>query len=343
MVDLRSLFPDELRDVLAPLNLPAYRAKQIFDWLQRRGAQSAGEMTNLPKELRAQLGENFFISSCEIIRKQQSKTGARKYLFRLHDGETIESVVMRYTYGCSICVSTQAGCKMACAFCASGQHGFTRDLLPGEMLAQIQTAQRDIGETISHVVLMGMGEPLDNYENTVKFLRLATHPEGLNIGQRKISLSTCGLVPQIDQLAGEHLGITLSVSLHAPNDELRGRLMPVNKAYPIKALLAACKQYAKNTGRRISFEYALLRDVNDSPEHAKELASRLKGLLCHVNLIPANPVPELGFHRSKPERVRVFQELLEKSGLAVTVRRSLGGDIDAACGQLRHQMLDFRC
>ena len=334
MVDLRSLFPDELRETLALLRLPAYRTKQIFDWLQRRGAQSAGEMANLPKELRAQLEEQFFISSCEIVRKQQSTSGARKYLFRLRDGERIESVVMRYTYGYSICVSTQAGCKMACAFCASGQHGFTRDLLPGEMLAQIHAAQTDLGQAISHIVLMGMGEPLDNYGNTVKFLRLATHPEGLNIGQRKISLSTCGLVSRIEQLAGERLGVTLSVSLHAPNDELRDELMPVNKAYPIKALLAACGRYAKATGRRISFEYALLRGVNDSPGHARELASRLKGLLCHVNLIPANPVPELGFHRSKPEQVRAFQGILEQAGLTVTVRRSLGGDIAAACGQL---------
>jgi len=335
MSDLRSLFPDELREALAPLQLPDYRANQIFDWLQRRGAGSAGEMTNLPKDLRAQLEENFFLSSCEILRRQQSASGACKYLFRLHDGQAIESVVMRYSYGYSVCVSTQAGCRMACAFCASGQHGFTRDLLPGEMLAQIHAAQNDLGESISHVVLMGMGEPLDNYGNTVKFLRLATHPEGLNIGQRKISLSTCGLVPRIDRLAGERLGVTLSVSLHAPNDALRDRLMPVNRAYPIQALLAACGRYAKATGRRISFEYALLRDVNDSRACAKELAQKLKGTLCHVNLIPANPVPALGFRRSKPEQVRVFQDSLEKSGLAVTVRRSLGGDIDAACGQLK--------
>ena len=335
MLDLRSLFPDELREALVPLNLPNYRTKQIFDWLQRRGAQTAGEMTNLPKDLRAQLEKDFFIASCEVIRKQESKTGTRKYLFRLHGGEMIESVLMRYSYGYSICVSTQAGCKMACAFCASGQHGFTRDLLPGEMLAQAHAAQNDLGETISHVVLMGMGEPLDNYDHTVKFLRLATHPEGLNIGRRKISLSTCGLVPQMDKLAGERLGVTLSVSLHAPNDALRDRLMPVNKAWPIAELLAACGRYAKATGRRVSFEYALLRDVNDSPACAAELASKLKGMLCHVNLIPANPVPELGFHRSKPERVRAFQEVLEQAGLAVTVRRSLGGDIDAACGQLK--------
>ena len=341
MTDLRSLFPDELREALAPLHLPGYRAKQIFDWLQRRGAGTAGEMTNLPKDLRIRLEEEFFISSCEIVRRQISSSGARKYLFQLHNAEngvsrqSVESVLMRYSYGTSVCVSTQAGCKMACAFCASGQHGFIRDLLPGEMLAQIHAAQNDLGEAISHVVLMGMGEPLDNYGNTVKFLRLATHPEGLHIGQRKISISTCGLVPQIDRLAGEGLGVTLSVSLHAPDDALRSRLMPVNRAYPMVELLAACGRYAKATGRRVSFEYALLRDVNDSQAQAKELANKLKGILCHVNLIPANPVPELGFHRSKPEQVRAFQGILEQAGLAVTVRRSLGGDIDAACGQLR--------
>ncbi|MDR2687678.1 MAG: 23S rRNA (adenine(2503)-C(2))-methyltransferase RlmN [Oscillospiraceae bacterium] len=335
MADLRSLYPDELQSALAPLRLPDYRARQIFDWLQRRGAQSAGEMTSLPKGLRAQLEQDCQISSCEILSKQVSASGARKYLFRLHDGQAIESVLMRYAYGYSACVSTQAGCRMACAFCASGQQGFTRDLLPGEMLAQVQAAQRDLGEAVSHIVLMGMGEPLDNYGNTVKFLRLASHPEGLNVGRRKISLSTCGLVPQIDRLAGERLGVTLSVSLHAPNDGLRDRLMPVNRAYPVGELLAACGRYAKATGRRVSFEYALLRGVNDKPEHARELAGRLKGMLCHVNLIPANPVPGLGFHRSAPEQARVFQETLEKSGLAVTVRRSLGGDIAAACGQLR--------
>ena len=335
MLDLRSLFPYELRAALAPFHLPDYRVRQIFDWLQRRGAQKAGEMTNLPKELRERLAKEAFISSCEIARRQLSDDGARKYLFRLHDGEHIECVVMRYTYGYSVCVSTQAGCRMACAFCASGQHGLQRDLLPGEMLAQIHAAQSDLGETISRVVLMGMGEPLDNYDNTLQFLRLAGHPEGLQIGQRKISLSTCGLVPKIDQLANERLGVTLSVSLHAPNDELRSKLMPVNRAYPIGELLAACGRYAKATGRRISFEYALLRGVNDKVEHAHELAARLKGLLCHVNLIPANPVPALGFHRSRAEQVRAFQEILEQNGLTVTVRRSLGGDIDAACGQLR--------
>ena len=291
-------------------------------------------MTNLPKDLRTRLSQDFFMASCGIVQKQVSQSGARKYLLHLHDGESIECVVMRYAYGYSVCVSTQAGCKMACAFCASGQHGFTRDLSSGEMLAQVHAAQNDLGESISHIVLMGMGEPLDNYENSVKFLRLASHSEGLHISQRKISISTCGLVPEIDQLAGEHLGVTLSVSLHAPNDALRDQLMPVNKAYPIGALLAACGRYAKATGRRVSFEYALFRDVNDNPAHAKALASKLKGMLCHVNLIPANPVPELGFARSQPERVRAFQEILEQAGLAVTVRRSLGGDIDAACGQL---------
>ena len=337
------MHPEELQSALAPLSLPAYRAKQIFDWLQRRGAQSAGEMTNLPMDLRTRLTQDFFIASCEIAKKQESASGVRKYLFRLYDGECIESVVMRYSYGYSVCVSTQAGCKMACAFCASGRHGFTRDLLPGEMLAQVHAAQRDIGEAVSHIVLMGMGEPLDNYGNTLQFLRLVSHPEGLNIGQRKISLSTCGLVPQIDRLAGERLGLTLSVSLHAPNDAIRDRLMPINRRYPLEELLAACRRYAEATGRRVSFEYVLFAGVNDSEACAGELARKLKGmqcngtLHCHVNLIPANALPDREFRRSGSETIRAFQGILEKSGIAVTVRRSLGTDIDAACGQLRRQ------
>lgn len=340
MTDLRSLLPEELESALTPLGLPGYRAKQVFDWLQRRGAPSAGAMTNLPKDLRTKLEEHFLISRCDIANQQESADGSRKFLFRLHDGQTIESVLMKYSYGYSVCISTQVGCRMGCAFCASGQNGLVRDLLPGEMLAQIQAAQQALGQPITHVVLMGMGEPLDNYDNTVKFLQLVSHPQGLNLGQRRISLSTSGLVPQIDRLAGLRLGLTLSVSLHAPNDMLRSQLMPVNKAWRLEKLLPACVRYTKATGRRISFEYALFLGVNDSPECARELVNRLSGMLCHVNLIPANAVPELGFARSRPEQVRAFQEILEQGGLNVTVRRSLGADISAACGQLRRQMLD---
>ena len=342
MLDLRSLLPDELAAALSPLSLPGYRINQIFGWLQRRGAQDAAAMTSLPKDLRMQLDGEYLITSCEIVRKQESTDGTRKYLFRLYDGNTVESVVMQYEHGRSICVSTQAGCRMGCVFCASGANGLARDLLPGEMLAQVQAAQNDLGTAISHVVLMGMGEPLDNYDNTLPFLRLASHPEGLNIGQRKISLSTCGLVPQIGRLAGERLGLTLSVSLHAPNDEIRGALIPINRKYPVAELLAACRRYTEATGRRVSFEYAMFAGVNDSEACARELAQRLKGMLCHVNLIPANNLPGNAFRRSAHETIRAFQGILEKSGIAATVRRSLGRDIDAACGQLRHQTVDIR-
>jgi len=330
MTDIRSLLPDEMK-------LPGYRAKQIFGWLQRKGVSSFDEMTNLPKDMRAQMAERFFIAPCEIARKQVSAMdGTVKYLFKLHDGETVESVVMGYEHGRSICVSSQAGCRMGCKFCASGQNGLARDLLAGEMLAQLHAARNDLGTAITHIVLMGMGEPLDNYDNTLRFIQLASHPDGLNISQRRISLSTCGIVPQIDRLAGERLGVTLSVSLHAPNDKIRAELMPVNRKYPMDKLLAACGRYAQTTGRRISFEYAMLRGINDSVECAEELAGRLRGQMSHVNLIPANET-SAGYTKSKTEDIKAFQGVLEKHHINVTVRRSLGRDIDAACGQLRSQ------
>ena len=337
MTDLRSLLPEELAAALSSLRLPPYRVRQIFDWLQRVGVPNAAAMTNLPKGLRAHLDGQFLITSCEPLRRQESADGTRKYLFRLHDGNAVETVAMRYEHGHSVCVSTQVGCRMGCTFCASGLNGCARDLLPGEMLAQIQAAQDDLGVTVSHVVLMGMGEPLDNYDSTLRFLRLLSHPEGMHVSQRKISLSTCGLVPQIDRLAGERLGLTLSVSLHAPNDELRSRLMPVNRRWPLDELLAACRRYIRATGRRVSFEYALFAGVNDSEACARELAQKLKGMLCHVNLIPANALPGGALRRSGNETIRAFQGILEKSGVAVTVRRALGREIEAACGQLRRQ------
>ncbi|MDR3314650.1 MAG: 23S rRNA (adenine(2503)-C(2))-methyltransferase RlmN [Oscillospiraceae bacterium] len=338
LLDLRSMLPEELAAALEPFGTPAYRSRQIFGWLQRRGAEQLGEMTDIPKADRALLGEHFRIAPCAIANKQAAeRDGTVKYLLRLEDGETVESVVMRYAYGNTLCVSTQAGCRMGCAFCASGLHGLTRNLLPGEMLGQIHAARRDLGVEISHIVLMGTGEPLDNYENVLRFLRLASHPEGLHIGQRKISLSTCGLAPQIDRLQGEHLGLTLSVSLHAPNDAIRSALMPVNRRWPVEALLAACRRYAQSSSRRVSFEYALFRGVNDSVACAEELAGRLRGMLCHVNLIPGNPVPERGFARSEPAAVQAFARALERRGINATVRRSLGGGIEAACGQLRNQ------
>ena len=325
--------PDELEQAL--VGHPAFRAKQVFDWLQRKGAQSFDEMTNLPKALRDELSAQFRLSTCEIARKQVSQLdGTVKYLFRLHDGQRIESVVMRYEHGRSICLSTQVGCNMGCVFCASGANGRARNLTAGEMLAQIHAAQRDLDITITHVVLMGMGEPLDNYDNTLRFLRLVNLPGGLNISQRRVSLSTCGLIPQIDQLAAEGLGVTLSVSLHAADDKLRSRLMPINRVYPLKGLLAACRRYVEATGRRVSFEYAMLRGVNDSPEQARCLAEQLRGMRCHVNLIPANEVGR-GFETSAPERVRAFQAALEQHRVNATTRRSLGKDIDAACGMLK--------
>ncbi|MDR1464164.1 MAG: 23S rRNA (adenine(2503)-C(2))-methyltransferase RlmN [Oscillospiraceae bacterium] len=338
MTDLRSLSRETLAAELAALNLPAYRADQVFAWLQKRGARSFAEMTDLSKADRARLAERFTLSACAAERKLVSaQDGTVKYLFRLADGEYVESVVMRYRYGLTICVSTQAGCKMGCAFCASGLGGFSRDLLPGEILGQILEAQRDLGEMISRVVLMGMGEPLDNYGNVLAFLRLISHPDGLNISLRKISLSTCGLVPRIHDLRRERLGLTLSVSLHAPNDAVRDRLIPVNRRWPLAELLPACEAYARDTSRRISFEYALIRNVNDSPACARELAGKLRPILCHVNLIPVNDVPEQGFVRSPAAAVAAFAAELEQRGLPATVRRRLGGDIDASCGQLRRR------
>jgi len=347
------MLPHELREHLTP----AYRAEQVFAWLHQKGVQSYDEMTNLPRDLRESLAEKFNIANCTVAHKQMSRDGTTKFLFALHDGTHIESVVMRYEHGISICVSTQAGCRMGCKFCATGGQGFTRNLTAGEIAAQVYAAQRELpplslrdisskptpgggdckeGSKITHIVLMGMGEPLDNYHNTLRFLRLITHPKGQNISQRRISLSTCGLVPQIEQLANEKLGVTLSVSLHASNDNLRDTIMPINRKYPIAQLLAACKHYTEQTGRRISIEYALLRGVNDTPAHARELAALLQGMLVHVNLIPANEVGR-GYEPSSPEHVRRFQQALQQHRINATVRRSLGKDIDAACGQLRNR------
>jgi len=326
------MLPHELREQLTP----AYRAEQVFAWLHQKGVPSVDDMTNLPRELRASLAEKFSIANCSVARKQVASDGTTKFLFRLHDEQHVESVVMRYNHGTSICVSTQVGCRMGCKFCATGGQGFTRNLTAGEIAAQVYAAQRELGQGITHIVLMGMGEPLDNYNNTLRFLRLITHPKGQNISQRRISLSTCGLVPQIEQLATEGLGVTLSVSLHAPNDDLRDSIMPINRKYPIAQLLAACKHYSEKTSRRISVEYALLRGVNDTPAHARELAAQLQGMLCHVNLIPANEVGR-GYEASSPEHVQRFAQTLLRHKINATVRRSLGKDIDAACGQLRNR------
>ena len=334
--DIKSMYFDELSVSLKELGLPSFRAKQVWQWLHQKGVGSFDEMTNLSKELRENLSNEYRIEFCEVERKSVSALdGTVKYLFRLYDGQFIESVLMKYKYGYSLCVSTQVGCRMNCAFCATGVGGFIRNLSASEILSQIHAAQNDEQIKVSHIVLMGMGEPMDNYENVIRFLKLVNNNEGLNLGMRNISLSTCGIIPGIKRLMEENLQLTLSVSLHAPNDEIRSRLMPVNKKYSVDELLAACKEYADSTSRRISYEYAMFGGVNDSDECACELAAKLKGTLAHINLIPANDVTESGLKSSTPERIKRFSEILEKAGRNVTVRRSLGGDIDASCGQLR--------
>ena len=293
-------------------------------------------MLNIPKSLRDTLSEKFPLYNCEIERKQVSMIdGTVKYLFRLHDGDFVESVVMKYKYGYTICVSSQVGCKMGCAFCASTLGGFKRSLYAGEILSQLYRAQKDLGERISHIVLMGMGEPLDNFDNVMRFLTLISDEKGLNISMRNISLSTCGIVPKIEDLLNKKMQLTLSISLHAPSNELRSKIMPINKKYDVDELLGMCRRYASETSRRISFEYSMLSGVNDSDECARLLASKLKGMLCHVNLIPVNEVAESPFKPSTPDRIEKFVSILSSNGINVTVRRTLGSDIDASCGQLR--------
>jgi len=293
-------------------------------------------MTNLPASLRSDLEQKLPIKQCRIERKQVSESdGTVKYLFAFGDGEYAESVLMKYKYGYTICVSTQIGCKMGCTFCASTLGGYVRNLLPSEILGQIYSAQRDENIRISHIVLMGMGEPLDNFDNVMRFLELVSSEDGLNIGMRNISLSTCGIVPGIYKLLDKKLQLTLSISLHAPNNELRSRIMPINRRYALDELMKACRDYSKTTSRRISFEYAMLGGVNDSDECALQLASLLKGMLCHVNLIPVNEVAESPYKPSTPDRIKSFTDILQKKSINVTVRRKLGSDIDASCGQLR--------
>ncbi len=339
--DIKSLYFDELSASLKEFGLPSFRAKQVWQWLQQKGAVSFDEMTNLSKDLRDKLNAEYELRFCEVERKSVSALdGTVKYLFRLYDGQFIESVLMKYKYGYSLCVSTQVGCRMNCAFCATGVGGFIRNLSASEILSQIHAAQNDMDIKVSHIVLMGMGEPMDNYDNVIRFLKLVNNDDGLNIGMRNISLSTCGIIPGIKKLEQENLQLTLSVSLHAPNDKIRSRLMPVNKKYNVDDLLQACRNYADSTSRRISYEYAMFGGVNDSDECARELAEKLKGTLAHINLIPANDVTESGLKSSTPERIKRFSEILEKAGRNVTVRRSLGGDIDASCGQLRSKHIN---
>ncbi len=338
--DIVSMTFDELSAEFENMGLPKFRANQVYDWLHKKCVSSFEEMTNISKALIAQLNDNFVIFSCTIEKKLVSRyDNTVKYLYSLPDGEYLECVVMDYKYGHTICVSTQVGCKMGCAFCASGIGGFKRQLTPSEILSQIYTAQRDLNLRISRIVLMGMGEPLDNFDNVMRFLELVSDEKGLNIGMRHISLSTSGIVPRIYDLLEKNLQLTLSVSLHAPNDEIRSRIMPVNKSWNVNELLKACRIYGDRTSRRISFEYAMMKGVNDTPECARELGEKLKGILCHINLIPANEVPEKGHERSSDNDIQKFKAILEKEGHTVTIRRTLGSDINASCGQLRREKI----
>lgn len=336
--DIMSMTYGELAEVFSGKGLPGFRAKQVYQWLHCRLAASYDEMTDLPKALREQLAEEYPLNICTVAKKQVSAAdGTVKFLYALHDGDYIESVVMKYKYGYTVCVSSQVGCKMGCAFCASTLGGFKRSLTAGEILSQVYTAQRELGERVSHIVLMGMGEPLDNFDNVMRFIELVTDEKGLNLSMRNISLSTCGVVPKIEELM-KKLQLTLSISLHAADSGLRSKIMPINKKYDVDELLAVCRRYAAETSRRISFEYSMLAGVNDSDECARLLASKLRGLLCHVNLIPVNEVEESPFKPSSPERIERFTEILAGSGITATVRRKLGSDIEASCGQLRRKM-----
>ena len=336
-MNLKSMTQPEIGAVLKELGQPAFRAKQVYSWLHK-GVRSYDEMSNLPKGLRDVLSEKYPIHPPRVVRKQESaKDGTIKYLWQLQDGNCVETVLMRYHYGNTVCISTEVGCGMGCAFCASTIGGLVRKLEPYEMLDEVLFTQIDSGLPISRVVLMGIGEPLDNFDNVMRFLELVNSPEGMNISMRHISLSTCGLVPKIDELAQRKLQISLAISLHGPNDAIRDKIMPVNKAYPTEELLAACRRYFDATSRRIHFEYAMIDGVNDREEDARELLRRLKGLPAHFNLIPLNHVEESPLKPSTKAAVAKFQKILEDGGITATVRRTLGGDIDASCGQLRRK------
>lgn len=338
--DLKSMSLEELQLFVSDMKEPIFRGKQVFEWIHKKQVSSFDEMTNLSKSLREKLQQNAVLGGVEMVRRLVSQVdGTRKYLFALENDSVIESVLMKYEHGNTVCISTQAGCRMGCKFCASTLDGVERNLTAGEMLSQVYEIQKDCGERISGVVLMGSGEPLDNYDNVVKFIHLINHPDGQNMGQRHITLSTCGLIEKMYQLEEEHLQITLAVSLHAPNDEIRKSIMPVARANSMDRLLVACRDYAEKTKRRITFEYAMMRGVNDSDECALELAKKLRDMLCHVNLIPVNDVKEREYTKSSNDRVKRFAALLQENGVETTIRRKLGSDIDAACGQLRRSHL----
>lgn len=340
-VDIKSQSLEELTQEMKSQGLPEYRARQLYQWLHEKLADSFGDMGNLPKELRERLGEAYELVVLEKVDVRISKTdGTRKYLFRLPDGHVIESVLMKYKYGNSVCISSQAGCRMGCRFCASALGGLARNLRPSEMLEQVYRIQKDLGERVSHVVVMGSGEPLDNYEHLIRFLSMLTDEHGLHVSQRNVAVSTCGIVPNIKRLADENLQITLALSLHAPNDQIRKQLMPIAGQYKLDDVLAACQEYFRKTSRRVTFEYSLIRGVNDHLEEARQLARRLRGCHGHVNLIPVNPIRERDYVQSAQRDVQAFKLCLEKNGIHVTIRRELGRDIGGACGQLRKSYLE---
>lgn len=340
MTDIKSMTQEEITDALKAMGESAFRGKQVFSWLHK-GARSFDEMSNLSKSLRERLAAEFYITVPTVARKQVSRLdGTVKYLWELSDGNCIETVLMSYHHGNTVCISSQVGCRMGCKFCASTIAGKVRDLKPSEMLDQVLFTQLDSGREISNIVLMGIGEPMDNLQTVLRFLELVNHPDGLNIGMRHVSLSTCGVVPGIDALAEQDLQLTLSVSLHAPDSETRSRIMPVNRAYDVEELFRACHRYFQKTGRRISFEYAMIDGVNDNDWQADLLATQIRGMPGHVNLIPLNDVVESEFKPSR--RVTAFQKRLESHGITATVRRSLGGDIDASCGQLRRKEIEAK-
>lgn len=340
-IDIKSLNYDELADYIVSIGEKKFRAAQLYSWMHEKLACSYDEMTNISDKLKKVLKENTLYTCLEPVRVQESQIdGTKKYLFRLYDGNLIESVFMRYHHGNSVCISSQVGCKMGCRFCASTLNGCVRNLEPSEMLDQIYRIQSLTGERVSNIVIMGSGEPMDNYDNVVKFLGLINSDKGLNISQRNITVSTCGLVPRIKQLAELKLQITLAISLHAPNDELRKTMMPIAYTYSIEQIMDACRYYLSQTARRISFEYSLVKGVNDSPECAKQLIKLVHGMNCHINLIPVNPIKERDYEQSEKNSIHNFKEILEKAGVNVTIRREMGRDIDGACGQLRQNHIE---
>jgi 23S rRNA (adenine2503-C2)-methyltransferase len=340
-IDIKSLDLKELTEVMSNMGQKAFRAKQMYDWMHVKLVPGFEDMTNLSKEFREKCNENFEYTTLETVRVQESKLdGTKKFLFALRDGNVVESVWMRYKHGNSVCISSQVGCRMGCKFCASTLDGLERNLTPAEMLDQIYSITRSTGERVSNVVVMGTGEPMDNYDNLLKFLRLLTDENGLNISQRNVTVSTCGIVPRMRQLADEHLQITLALSLHATTDEKRRNIMPIANSYSIDELMDVCRYYFDRTGRRITFEYSLVGGVNDTDEDAEELIALAKPLCCHINLIPVNPIKERDYVQSNADRIQRFKNILEKNKINCTIRREMGRDIDGACGQLRRKHLE---